>query len=72
MPTETTPDAVLNGIITCNQCNAGMVLKQDEATGRLYFTCSQMAGQGFTGCLSRTSASSSWKTTYGKSYQLWK
>ena len=51
MPTETTPDAVLNGIITCNQCNAGMALKQDEATGRLYFTCSQMAGQGFTGCL---------------------
>ena len=45
MPTETTTDAVLNGIITCNQCNAGMALKQDETTGRLYFTCSQMDGR---------------------------
>ena len=51
MPTETTTDAVLNGIITCDQCNAGMALKQDETTGRLYFTCSQMAGQGFIWCL---------------------
>ena len=51
MPTDTTPDAVLNGITTCNQCNAGMALKQDEATGQLYFTCSQQAGQSFTGCL---------------------
>ena len=41
MPTETTTDAVLNGIITCSQCNAGMALKQDETTGHLYFTCSQ-------------------------------
>ena len=44
MPTETTTDAVLNGIITCNQCNAAMALKQDETTSRLYFICSQMAG----------------------------
>ena len=52
MPTETTPDAVLNGIITCNQCNAGMALKQDETGNRNpYFTCSQQAGQRFTGCL---------------------
>ena len=51
MPTETTTDAVLNGIVTCDQCNAGMALKQDETTGRLYFTCSQMAGQGFDWCL---------------------
>ena len=51
MPTETTPDAVLNGIITCNQCNAGMALKQDETTGHLYFTCNQQAGQSFIRCL---------------------
>ena len=44
MPMETTTDAVLNGIITCNQCNAAMALQQDETTSRLYFTCSQMAG----------------------------
>ena len=51
MSTETTQDAVLNGILTCNQCNAGMALKQDETTGRLYFTCSQMAEPRFTWCL---------------------
>ena len=51
MPTETTADAVLNGILTCEQCNAAMALKQDETTGRLYFTCSNMTGQGFTRCL---------------------
>ena len=51
IPTETTPDAVLNGIITCNQCNAGMALKRDETTGHRYFICSQQAGQSFTGCL---------------------
>ena len=39
MPTETTPDAVLNGIITCNQCNARMALKQDETSNHPYFTC---------------------------------
>ena len=33
MPTESIQDAVLNGILTCDQCNAGMALKQDEATG---------------------------------------
>ena len=51
MPTETTPDAVLNGIITCNQCNAGMALKQADTSNHPYFTCSRQAGQGFTGCL---------------------
>ena len=51
MPTETTPDAVLNGIITCNQCNAGMAIKQDETSNHLYFICSQQAEQSFTGCL---------------------
>ena len=51
MPTKTTPDAVLNGIITCDQCNADMALKQDETTGQLYFTCNHPAGQNFTGCL---------------------
>ena len=52
MPTETTPDAVLNGIITCNQCNAGMALRQDETGNQNpYFTCSHQAGQGSTGCL---------------------
>ena len=34
MPTETTLDAVLNGIITCGQCNAGMALNQDETGNR--------------------------------------
>ena len=48
---ETTTDAVLNGIITCNQCNAGMTLKQHDTTGRLYFTCSKKDLQGFTSCL---------------------
>ena len=48
MPTETTTDAVLNGIITCNQCNARMALKQDETGNRNpYFTCCQQAGQNF-------------------------
>ena len=51
MPTDTTTDAVLNGILTCDQCNAGMALKQDETTGRLYFACGNMTGQGFTRCL---------------------
>ena len=51
MPTDTTTDAVLNGILTCDQCNAGMALKQDETTGRLYFTCSDMPGHSFTRCL---------------------
>ena len=52
MPTETTPDAVLNGIITCNQCNAGMPLKQDETGNQTpYFTCSQQVGQNFPKCL---------------------
>ena len=51
MPTETTPDAVLNGIITCNQCNAGMAIKQDKTSNHPYFICSQQAGQSFTGCL---------------------
>ena len=51
MTTETTQDAVLNGIITCDPCNAGMALKQDETTGRLYFTCSKIAEQGCTWCL---------------------
>ena len=51
MPTETTLDAVLNGIITCNQCNARMALKQDETSNHPYFTCTQRAGQSFTGCL---------------------
>ena len=48
---ETTTDAVLNGIITCNPCNTGMALKQHETTGRLYFTCSKKDLQGFTSCL---------------------
>ena len=47
---ETTTDAVLNGIITCNQCNTRMDLKQDETTGRLYFTCGNRAGPNFTRC----------------------
>ena len=51
MPTETTPDAVLNGIITCNQCHAGMAIKQDETSNHLYFICNQQAEQNLTGCL---------------------
>ena len=51
MPTDTTPDAVLNGIVTCNQCNAGMAIKQNETSNHPYFICSQQAGQSFTGCL---------------------
>ena len=52
MPTETTLDAVLNGIITCGQCNAGMALNQDETGNRNpYFTCSHQAGQNFPKCL---------------------
>ena len=70
MPTETTLDTVLNGIITCNQCNAGMALKQDEATGQLYFTCSQQAGQSFTSCLTRISTRTS--STNWWSRRSWK
>ena len=51
MQTDTTPDAVLNGITTCNQCNAGMALKRDETCNHPYFTCNQQAEQSFTGCL---------------------
>ena len=52
MPTESIQDAVLNGILTCDQCNAGMVLKQNETGNQNpYFTCSHQAGQGSTGCL---------------------
>ena len=52
MPTETIQDAVLNGILTCDQCNAGMALKQNETGNHNpYFTCSRQAGQGCTGCL---------------------
>ena len=36
MPTETTPDTVLNGIITGNQCNAGMPLKQAKTSNHPY------------------------------------
>ena len=51
MPTETIQDAVLNGILTCDQCNAGMALKQNKTGNHNpYFTCSRQAGQGFTGC----------------------
>ena len=51
MPTEATQDAVLNGIITCNQCNAGMALRQDKTGNHNpYFTCSRQAGQSSNGC----------------------
>ena len=52
MPTETTPDAVLNGILTCSQCNANMALRQDRNNDHNpYFTCGRQTGQTFTGCL---------------------
>ena len=52
MPTESIQDAVLNGILTCEQCNAGMALKQDETGNQNpYFTCSHQTGQSSTGCL---------------------
>ena len=51
MPTESIQDAVMNGIITCNQCNAGMALRQDETGNQNpYFTCSHQTGQSSTGC----------------------
>ena len=51
MPSNITNDAVLNGLITCDQCNAGMVLKQDEAIDRLYFTCTRPNARGSTSCM---------------------
>ena len=51
MPSNITNDAVLNGLITCDQCNAGMVLKQDEAIDRLYFTCTRPNALGSTSCM---------------------
>ena len=52
MTTETTPDAVLNGILTCGQCGASMALKQDDNSGSsAYYTCSGWAGKNSAGCL---------------------
>ena len=54
MTTETTPDFILNGILTCGQCTARMALTSDETSAQLYFTCSPQDRNSFSKCLTPT------------------
>ena len=54
MTTETTPDFILNGILTCGQCTARMALTSDETSAQLYFTCSPQDRNAFNKCLAPT------------------